>query len=669
MIGSLIIGAAVASSVMLAAGLRLRSLAAALCATYVLLVSDLVLATVALSPFRRVDQTGIGILQGIVLTAALATWWRRGRPMPDLSGSRRSLRELARSPVALGFVGVLLCTLAYELFLALSVPPNNWDSLTYHLARVAAWVQYGGWHWIPNAPSDILNTRQPVAEQEIFFLFAASKSTALFALPQYVAQLAILVAVYGASRRLGFGVASAVSAVGLLGTFSLVALESVTAQNDLVAASFPVVAACLVLGGSRAELLLAGAALGIGLGVKLTTVLAWPVVVAIAAHRGRRTLAVLAAGFACGLLAVGWWGYLLNTIHTGLPLGQGRLSLDVSASPSFPGSLHTSVHVAYRLFDLSVLSNRLVRNLAYAGAAAILFGATHGYRRGGLRCALVEALCASLPFFSPLLVIGGSEAFGGLMRLVGLPVRVSGFAGGLNRKANEDYSAFGPVGTVALLGLPWVVLGAALVRRAGRTKLLLAFSLPVFVLLLGLEASYNPFLTRFALVPAALSAPLLAVFFSSRAGSVGILVVSAIAIYLTLGNDYSEPGSAHPWTFDEVRALTFDGDPRASAALAAYERAVPPSACVGAILGSDEPSYVLYGPRLSHRVFYLPPPAGLTTAERDRIHYVVITTGSLSWTASEFQNAGWKLQPLGDYWQLASSAQAADHPAACVRAV
>ena len=38
------------------------------------------------------------------------------------------------------FVAVVVVVLGYELLLALTVPPNNWDSLTYHLARVGAWV-------------------------------------------------------------------------------------------------------------------------------------------------------------------------------------------------------------------------------------------------------------------------------------------------------------------------------------------------------------------------------------------------------------------------------------------------------------------------------------------------------------------------------------------------
>src|SRR4029077_1671868 len=110
--------------------------------------------------------------------------------------------------------------------LRLEGSPNNWDSLASHLSRAPAWHQYGGIHWIANAPTGRLNEFQPLAEQEILFVFVATGSTALFALPQYVGQLAILLAVYGTARRLGYTAQSAARSSALLAMLSLIALES-----------------------------------------------------------------------------------------------------------------------------------------------------------------------------------------------------------------------------------------------------------------------------------------------------------------------------------------------------------------------------------------------------------------------------------------------------------
>src|SRR5262249_57817299 len=171
-----------------------------------------------------------------------AAWWSRGRPGLALAARRAALREVLSDPVTAVFLAAVVVLLGYELLLGVTVPPNNGDSLSYHLAKAAAWAQSGGVHWIANAPTVRLNAFQPLAEQELLFLIVATGSGALFALPQYVAGLAILLAVYGSSRRLGFGVRASACGTFLLATFSVLTLEASTAQNDLVAASFAAVA-------------------------------------------------------------------------------------------------------------------------------------------------------------------------------------------------------------------------------------------------------------------------------------------------------------------------------------------------------------------------------------------------------------------------------------------
>jgi hypothetical protein len=91
----------------------------------------------------------------------------------------------------------------YELVLVLGAPPNNWDSLTYHLTRAADWAQHGGVHWIANAPTDRINEFQPLAEQQVLLFFVTSGRAALLALPQWLAGLAALVGVF--ASRLGSG--------------------------------------------------------------------------------------------------------------------------------------------------------------------------------------------------------------------------------------------------------------------------------------------------------------------------------------------------------------------------------------------------------------------------------------------------------------------------------
>jgi len=318
------------------------------------------------------------------------------------------------------------------------VPPNNWDALTYHLPRVAAWAQEGGIHWIDAPPRDNLNEYPRLAEQQVLYLFAATGKGVLFGLPQYLAQLAILAAVFGIARRLGFELRASACSAALVTTLSLFALEAPTAQNDLVTASFVVAAACLILGGSRTELLAAGAAVALSAATKLTVAFAWPVLLALVLARGRRAFVTAVAAAAVTFAAVGLPSMVQNLDHTGRLFGHGGGRVEVTASPAFPGSLQTGVHMLYRLFDASVLSNGTIAVLATAGLALGLGLFALGARRGRRSAALLTGGGVALVLLAPALALGGEAALDWLMHRVGLPLHPPGLREGYHRVANAE---------------------------------------------------------------------------------------------------------------------------------------------------------------------------------------------------------------------------------------
>ena len=495
MIAFLLILAGAISAVLVGLALRLPSLVSTLLASYLAWVVNLGLVTLVLSPFRQVDRGGLGVAEAVILAGSFAAWWLRGRPVPSFAPARAALAEVASSPWTLLFLVAVVALLGYELALGLTMPSNNWDAYTYHLARVAAWAHHGGVYWIPDAPTDRLNEFQPLAEQQILFLFVARGGDQLYAVPQFLAELAILLAVYGCSRRLGYGVRPSASAAFLLATFSLFVLESSTAQNDLVAASFPVIAACFLLSGGPVEAALAGAAASLGLGAKLTTVVVWPVLAWLAVVRGRRTVWLALAGVGVGLLAIGCWSYVLNLAHTGHVLGHGGGRVEYTGSPSYPGSFVTLFSTLYMLMDLSKLWPLPIALLTVAGlVVAAVVGARAWRRRAGARDAALEATSVALPFLACALVIVGGAVFAFLTRRLGAPVKgpggsyssESGLFGGLNNTADEDSSDFGPIGAVVLLAVPVATVFAYFARRVDSRQFALACALPLFLVVLAL---------------------------------------------------------------------------------------------------------------------------------------------------------------------------------------
>ncbi len=634
---------AVLSAGLLAVCARLSSLVSTLLCGYLALVLTTAGVVLVLSPAREVTPTGLVVAEAVVLLATTALWWARGRPRLSLVSARSAARGLLTSrPTALFFVAVLLL-LGYELVLGFTFPPNDWDSLTYHLARVASWTQFGGVHWIANAPTDRMNEFQPLAEEELFFLMVAGGS-ALIALPQFVAGVAILVAVYGASRRLGFTVSSATGAACLLATFSVIALEASTAENDVFAASFPIVAACLLLDRSDGfEAFLAGAAAGIGLGAKLTTVLVLPILVWLACLGGRRRLLGAITGGAAGFAALAFWSFALNAIHTGHLLGNGGGRTEFTAAPSYPATVESGIDLIYGALGPAAISHTLTFTLAAFGLLVAAGATVYAVRRR--RSAPHDVAAAAGPFLVPVLVLGIGAAVVGLVRLWGHPAP---------QPASIDFGALG--------GFLWFAVSVfAIVRyvqgRVDQRQLALAVAGPLYIVLLVLYATYNPVITRFLLVPVALTAPLFAHLFRTHVGTAALSVVAAVvavAAVVLVWNKPIDSADGWFWQISQPESLALHDDADVAAALTAYNSLVPPRACVGVLFAQEDPSYLLYGSQLVHHIVYLPNIDPPDQARNLGLTDVVIGRYPETGNTSGFQSAGWTIRDLGTVWQLAS---------------
>jgi Glycosyltransferase family 87 len=673
-LAALLLGVLALTGFAWAAALRLP-LTSTLLAAYVAIVAETTLLTTALSPMRYVTRTGFAVGESLVLLAALAVWQRRGRPLPKVAIGRALRAALEGSPATVILFVVVVAALSYELVLGLTVPPNNWDSLTYHLTRAAAWFQHRGVYWIPNAPTDRINEFQPLAEQQILFLFVVTGKGALYALPQYLGELAIVTAIYTSGRRLGLELRQSFCAALFFASLPLVALEATTAQNDLVAASLVAVAGSFLLGRREAEFVLAGVAVALGLGVKLTTVLVLPVLVLLVVARGRRAISRFAVAGIITFVLVGMWGYVLNVVHTGHILGHGGGRVEQQASPSFVGSPTTAFRILYKLLDLSGLSGRLLFVFVVLG---IVFGLStlRTERRLGRspRRAGVAAAAVALPLVVPRLVPDVAHALHIVATAVSLPVQAAASTGGeffwgVSYGANEDLSSFGPLGGPALLLVSLVALVAAARRgpagivrafRLGAPAIALALALPLVVVLLALTSKFNPWLARFLLVPVALAAPLLAPLFRRREVALAVTLVAAgglfgVEVHNQLKPLHSQYGFA--WQLSQADAAALTWQPGAGPAITAFDRLVPERGCLGAVLDSDEAAYPLFGPHLGRKVEFLPRTGAVSAAARTGLTVVLI--GHVPHLAGSFAKAGWRLRglpasPARRYWTLAT---------------
>jgi hypothetical protein len=320
--------------------------------------------------------------------------------------------------------------------------------------------------------------------------------------------------------------------------------------------------------------------------------------------------------------------------------------------------------------DLSVLWPAPVEALTAAAAVVAAVTVVVLLRRREARTAVVESAQVALPFATPALVILGAAVLAAATRALGSPVRGPGgsfsrlgFFGGLNNVADESASAFGPLGGVVLFGTPLVAAVVALRRRVDPRRLVLAAALPSFLILLALEVKFNPWYSRFLIVPAALTAPLLAELFRSRPAGLAYLAVGAFLIALGITRLDTKPllgRSGRPWNLSVVGALAESFQAVPAAALARYDELVPPRAAVGAVLSDGDPSFLLGGTDLRRRVVYLPRSGALAAARASNLRYVVIADQPRERPAARpFAAAGWRVRALAGYWLLAIAPGAA----------
>lgn len=631
--------------------LRPASFAPRLVSAYVLAWSEVVALAVLLSPFRLLTPVSVLAAQTLVLIAVLAV--RRAR-------SPTAVRPL--SAQGLGFlVDAQLLPLAlavgassvYAAVVGVALPPSNWDALTYHLARAAAWRQQEAVAWIAHAPTARMNEFPPNAEIGVLWTFLAGGSERFAAVPQLLAMVAIVLAVFVIAVRAGWTRAQAAFGALLTGTLPQVALQSTTAQNDLVVASLVAATAALLLGRQRRDHALAGVAFGLALGTKLTAVFAAPALVVLGAVALRRRVAFPLATAASSFAALSSWAFLRNLERTGSPLGEGEGQAEYRAEPTPMGVASSVVRVLYRFVDASGLESPLSwHGSALVGsivAALLLCRLRHPRTPASL--AAVAALAAL-----PLLAVPGFMATAAAARVAvthaGLPLNPpqttsSRFDTEVNWAAHEDLSYFGPIGILLL-----VVLGAEIARRGNPVKRALAISLPLFVLGLALAYRYNVWVGRFMLVPVVLAAPLLAGIARRRGLALVLGCAAATWLVAVHAHNVLKPatGGSSFWGRSRAELVGFSGAGGIAEAVGELERRVPEEGCVGAVLGPNDGGFVLYGRRLRRRVTYLPRDDALQGAARAGLTTVVFGHR----VAAPLDPARWRIEPLGFRWRLAT---------------
>jgi hypothetical protein len=331
-----------------------------------------VIVAVVTELFSLVHWLRPGVLLGfwlLVLAAALGYGWLdrgQGRPWALFwSWAVARLRDkgalLLRTPSVVVMVLVIVVILALTLLSGIAAPPNNWDSMTYHLPRVMHWAANGSVH---NYPTSI--NRQlfpgPFAEYLLLQVYLLTGSDRIFDALQWCALVGCLLSVSLIARQLGGDRRAQALAAVATATVPMAILQASTTQNDLVEAFFLLVFVQAVLHWRSLEWPRAldawelGAALSLALLAKDTAfILAGPfVILALAARRPWRTLLAPAGVVVALVVGLNLGLALRNQATFGSPLGDRPTAKAVANTHFSPGVTVTGM---LRLFATAATSS------------------------------------------------------------------------------------------------------------------------------------------------------------------------------------------------------------------------------------------------------------------------------------------------------------------------
>jgi hypothetical protein len=212
---------------------------------------------------------------------------------------------------------------------ALVAPPNNYDSLTYHLPRVVHWIQNGS---VCHYPTHIIRQlyQNPWAEFAILHLQLLSGRDAYANLVQWFSLAGTILGVSLLAQQLGAERRGEVSTAVVCATIPMAILQASTTQNDLVVAFWLVCFICFGLamvekGSKHRWIYTAATGLSLGLAI-LTKATAYIFALPFCLWIGWR---VLRAHGTAGMAA----GVLLTVLAVALNIGHYARNVQMFGSP------------------------------------------------------------------------------------------------------------------------------------------------------------------------------------------------------------------------------------------------------------------------------------------------------------------------------------------------
>jgi len=202
------------------------------------LISVLILETLSIFEFIEFYFLLIAWLLVIAIEIALIfVFHKKNIGNANFQETLTKLRSFFSSKFNVILFAIILIIFLITFFIAVASPPNNYDSMTYHMPRVSHWIQNKSIKFF-----ETTNTRQnlsmPLAEYAILNVQILSKSDRYANLVQWTSFLTIIILVSLVAKKMGANTRLQLMISFLASTLPMGLLQSSTTQNDLVVGMF-----------------------------------------------------------------------------------------------------------------------------------------------------------------------------------------------------------------------------------------------------------------------------------------------------------------------------------------------------------------------------------------------------------------------------------------------
>jgi hypothetical protein len=255
--------------------------------------------------------------------------------------------------VWVGIIGIGIIFILTAV-VAIASPPNNWDSMTYHMSRVVNWIQNQN---INHYPTHILRQLDlaPWSGYAILHFQILSNGDRLANLVQWGSMVGSVIGVSLIAKQLGANLKGQVLASVLCATIPMGVLQASTTQNDYVVSFWMV---CLTWGVlwlaqipySFHALCMISLSLGLAILTKATAYIyalpfcIWLLSIGVRHYRYKSWQPILLVGLPVIFLNINFW--LRNFEVFGDPLGvAGKVTQN-------------------RLFTIQAIASNIIRNLS-----------------------------------------------------------------------------------------------------------------------------------------------------------------------------------------------------------------------------------------------------------------------------------------------------------------